>query len=113
MHEYSIVQALYESVMNHARGRGEGTIHEVRVRIGELSGVDTNLLDTAWRTFRVRTPCELAEMLIETVPPAWHCPACGLAAPPRGVRRCAACGGPLQLAKGDEILLDQIVMEVP
>lgn len=113
MHEYSIVQALYESVMGHARSRGEGSIQEVRVRIGELSGVDTSLLDTAWRTFRVRTPCQHAEMLIETVPPAWQCPACRLAAPPRGVRRCASCGGPLHLAQGDEIVLDRIVMEVP
>lgn len=113
MHEYSIVQALYDAVMVQARTYGDGTIHEVRVRIGEMSGVDTGLLDTAWRTFRVRTPCETADMIVETVAPAWECPACRLPAPPRGVRRCAGCGGPLQLAHGDEILLDRIVMEVP
>lgn len=113
MHEYSIVQALYDSVMTHAIMRGEGTIQQVRVRLGELSGVDSALLQTAWRTFRVRTPCAHAEMLIERIPPAWRCPACHEAAPPRGPRRCAACGGPLQLTEGDEILLDQIVMEVP
>jgi hydrogenase nickel incorporation protein HypA/HybF len=111
MHEYSIVQALYDSVMSHA-GTGPGTIQEVRVRIGELSGVDPELLDTAWRTFRVHTPCDAADMTIHLVPPAWECPACRTAAPARGQRRCAACGGPLRLAEGDEILLDQIVMEV-
>ena len=114
MHEYSIVQALYDSVMTHASARGTtGTVQEVRVRIGALSGVDAGLLETAWRTFRVRTPCQDAEMLIETVAPAWECPACRLAAPSRGVRRCTACGGPLHLAQGDEVVLDRIVMEVP
>jgi hydrogenase nickel incorporation protein HypA/HybF len=113
MHEYSIVQALYDSVMTHAAARGAGSVQEVRVRIGELSGVDVGLLDTAWRTFCVRTPCESAEMRIDVVPPAWECPACRSDAPARGVRRCAACGGPLHLAQGDEILLAQIVMEVP
>jgi len=113
MHEYSIVQALYDAVMAQASAHPSGAIHEVRVRIGALSGVDTGLLDTAWRTFRVRTPCEAAEMFIASIPPAWECPACRLAAPPRGPRRCAGCGGPLRLAQGDEIVLDRIVMEVP
>jgi hydrogenase nickel incorporation protein HypA/HybF len=114
MHEYSIVQALYDSVMTHASARGAaGTVQEVRVRIGALSGVDGGLLDTAWRTFRVRTPCENAEMVIETVAPAWECAACRLAAPALGIRRCMICGGPLHLAEGDEIVLDRIVMEVP
>ncbi len=113
MHEYSIVQSLYDAVMTNAGGRGTGTVQEVRVRIGELSGVDVGLLDTAWRTFRVRTPCEAADMFVEVVPASWECPACRCAAPRTGIRRCRTCGGPLHLAQGDEILLDQIVMEVP
>jgi len=114
MHEYSIVQALYDNVMAHARARGTGSIQEVRIRIGELSGVDVGLLDTAWRTFRVRTPCEAAAVLVEVVPARWACPLCHWQPATRpAVLRCAACGGPLRLAAGDEIVLDQIVMEVP
>ena len=113
MHEYSIVQSLYDAVMGHARASGAGSVHEVRVRIGEMSGVDVGLLDTAWKTFRVRTPCETAEMSVVTVAASWECPACRAEAPCAGVRRCDACGGPLRLAHGDEIVLDQIVMEVP
>ena len=114
MHEYSIVQALYDSVMTHARAHGARTVQEVRVRIGELSGVDVGLLDTAWRTFRVRTPCEAAAMSVEVVAPRWECPACHAPSPARrSVLRCHDCGGALRLAEGDEIMLDQIVMEVP
>ena len=113
MHEYSIVQSLYDAVMEHAAARGAGSVHEVRVRIGEMSGVDVGLLDTAWRTFRVRTPCEAADMTVEVVPATWECRPCRARAPRAGVRRCGICGGPLRLAQGDEIVLDQIVLEVP
>jgi hydrogenase nickel incorporation protein HypA/HybF len=113
VHEYSIVQSLYDAVMGHVVSRGAASVHEVRVRIGEMSGVDVGLLDTAWRTFRVRTPCETAEMTVQFVPASWACPSCRVPAPRAGVLRCDGCGGPLRLAEGDEIVLDQIVMEVP
>ena len=67
MHEYSIVQALYQVVANQAAAKGATRVHEVRVRIGELSGVDVGLLDTAWKTFRVRTICETAPMEVNLV----------------------------------------------
>ena len=112
MHEYSIVQALYDSVMSHARAQGAKSVDQVRVRIGEMSGVDVGLLDTAWRTFRVQTPCASADMRVEVVPASWECPLCGTSAARSGMLRCASCDGPLRLARGDEIVLDQIVMEV-
>jgi len=68
MHEYSIVQALYDKVAAHAAARQATRVHEVRVRIGELSGVDVGLLETAWRTFRVHTICETAPMEVDRVP---------------------------------------------
>lgn len=49
-------------------------------------------------------------MSIEIVPARWECPACGTSAARSGMVRCASCGGPLRLARGDEIVLDQIVM---
>ena len=67
MHEYSIVQALYDSVAAQAAAKGAVGVHEVRVRIGELSGVDVGLLDTAWKTFRVHTICETAPMEVDRV----------------------------------------------
>ena len=112
MHEYSIVQALYDNVVTHAVARGATTVQGIRVRIGELSGVDPELLDTAWRTFKIHTICEHAPMELEVVAARWECRACRQPAPPAGIRRCAACGGALKLVAGDEIVLDRIVMEV-
>ena len=113
MHEYSIVQALYDSVMAQASARRAVSVHAVYVRIGELSGVDVGLLDTAWRTFRVRTPCESAPMTVDVVAARWACPDCEAGIPRGSVLRCPACGGAVRLTQGDEIVLDRIEMEVP
>ena len=113
MHEYSIVQSLYAAVAGQALMRGANSVHAIRVRIGEASGVDPGLLNTAWETFRVRTLCEFAPMEIEVVPAEWECSLCGAVVPRGGVLTCGACGAPARLKQGDEILLDRIVMEVP
>jgi hydrogenase nickel incorporation protein HypA/HybF len=113
MHEYSIVQALYDRVMMQAVSSGAIRVERVRIRLGEVSGVDAGLLGTAWQTFRVHTICEDAPMDVEIVAARWECPLCHVGSPPGGILRCAACGGPLRLAQGDEIVLDRIVMEVP
>ena len=67
MHEYSIVQALYDKVAAQAAERHASRVHEVHVRIGDMSGVDIGLLETAWKTFRVRTICDAAPMQVERV----------------------------------------------
>ena len=113
MHEYSIVQSLYDVVTAQARAKGAKSVHSLRVRIGEMSGVDPELLDTAWKTFRVRTICEDAPLDVEIVAAEWQCGLCGAPVARGGVLTCAACGAPAKLKQGDEILLDRIVMEVP
>jgi len=113
VHEYSIVQALYDAVAAQAKARGAKSVHALRVRIGEMSGVDPGLLDTAWKTFRVRTLCESAPLDVEIVAAEWQCSLCGVAVARGGVLTCASCGAPARLTQGDEILLDRIVMEVP
>ena len=113
MHEYSIVQSLYDAVALHAARQGAQAVHALHVRIGEMSGVDPGLLDTAWRTFRVNTMCEGAALDVEIVATEWQCSLCGTAIPFGGSLTCAGCHAPAKLKQGDEILLDRIVMEVP
>jgi hydrogenase nickel incorporation protein HypA/HybF len=113
MHEYSIVQAMFEQIESTARSRGAVAVRRVRVRIGELSGVDPALLRTAYDTFRVRTICEEAPLELEQVPATWTCPAAhGDLARGRPLT-CPSCGRPGRLAAGDEIVLEQLELEVP
>lgn len=65
MHEYSIVQALIEQCEGYARDNGASSVTRVEVRIGRHSGVETELLERAFETFRESTVCAEAELLIE------------------------------------------------
>jgi hydrogenase nickel incorporation protein HypA/HybF len=113
MHEYSIVQALVERVAAEARARRATSVHRLSVRIGELSGVEVDLLTTAYETFRERTICEGAELDVQMVAARWECPACGRAIRRGDLLSCPRCELPARLAQGDEIMLDRIEMEVP
>lgn len=112
MHEYSIVQALLDRVDEEVRGRGATRVHSVRVRIGELAGVEIELLRTAYDTIRHGTACAGAPLEIAVADARWMCPSCGRVFGRGAALQCAACGAPARLASGDEIMLDRIEMEV-
>jgi hydrogenase nickel incorporation protein HypA/HybF len=112
MHEYSIVQALLERVAQEAAARGASSVTRLTVSVGELSGVEPELLATAYRTFRERTICSQAPLEIRRVAAAWACPRCETQLEPGAILRCVRCNGPATLRSGDEILLDRIEMEV-
>ncbi len=111
MHEYSIVGAMIARVEAEASQRNATRVRLVHVRIGELSGVEPELLASAYKVFRESTMCESAELLIEQVAARWVCGACG-GIVCGGILRCANCGGLPHLITGDEILLQRIEMEV-
>lgn len=111
MHEYSIIQSLVDSVGKAAAP--DAIVHRIEVRIGELSGVDCELLTTAFEVFRAGTICERSTMKIDRVPARWECPKCSGAIERGEVLRCRRCDEPAHLACGDEIILQRIEMEVP
>lgn len=113
MHEYSIVEALLARVDAEARARGATAVHRLTVRIGALSGVEIELLATAFATFRDRTICAHADLDVRPVAAIWRCPVCGGQIERGSMLQCAPCGVPARLVQGDEILLDRIEMEVP
>jgi hydrogenase nickel incorporation protein HypA/HybF len=112
MHEYSIVEALMTRIDEQARAHGAAAVHRVSLRIGELSGIEPDLLRSAFEMVRERTVCDQATLEIRHVPVRWVCAACERDIDAGGVLRCAACGGLARLAQGDEIVLDQLELEV-
>lgn len=112
MHEYSIVQALMARVEQEAAARGALRVSRLQVRIGELAGVDVDLLTTAYETFKERSICSTAEMAVTTVDASWRCRHCKEPIAAGEVLRCRVCDEPAELAGGDEIYLDRIEMEV-
>ena len=67
MHEYSLVQAMFDrsgAVVVAQRAR---TVRRVRVRIGTQAGVEPVLFQTAYDVFRVKTMCAGAPLEIVSV----------------------------------------------
>jgi hydrogenase nickel incorporation protein HypA/HybF len=113
MHEYSVGQALMDRIEAEASARGATAVHRVRLTIGEVSGIEPELLASAFSILRERTICQQAVLDIERVPAQWACSACMTPIPAGGVLRCPACGEAARLVGGDEIVLAQLEMEVP
>ncbi len=114
MHEYSIVSALMRQVEAAASENGATAVHRIRVKIGELAGVEPELFATAFELCRERTICSAAQL--EIVPAAGRVELSGLRRRrlPKAVFCAApACELPARLAGGDEIILERIEMEVP
>ncbi len=113
MHEYSIVASLIDRVQQEAAAHDGARVHRLHVKIGELSGVELDLLKTAFDTFRERTICDRAELAIEPIAASWACTSCGRDLARGAILRCDDCGRPARLKCGDEIILERIEMEAP
>lgn len=113
MHEYSIVRELLDRVEEEARDREATAVCTVRVRVGELSGVEIELLESAFELARTGTLCQAADLHVVPVEVRWICSSCDEEIGGDGVLRCDRCGGPARLAAGGEILLERIEMEAP
>lgn len=64
MHEYSIVQSLLDSCEENASKNNATKVTKVVIKIGVMSGVEPELLRTAFDTFKEKTLCEEAEFVI-------------------------------------------------
>lgn len=112
MHEFSIVTSLIERVEAEALSHNANSVRRVRVRVGELSGIEPELLRTAYELAREGTLCAEAELELDYIRAQWVCSACQHAIDPKLVLRCPACDGPGRLAAGDELDLCSLELEV-
>lgn len=63
MHEYSIVQSLLDQCEENAKANNATKVLKVTVKIGVMSGVEPDLLRTAFDTFKEGTICEHCEYI--------------------------------------------------
>jgi hydrogenase nickel incorporation protein HypA/HybF len=113
VHELSIAVSLVELAEQSAREGGAVAIRSLRVRVGALSGVVVEALESAYPFASEGTMCEGAALEIEYVPARVRCRACEREAEMEGVGPflCPACGEPgPEVVAGHE--LDLATMEI-
>jgi hydrogenase nickel incorporation protein HypA/HybF len=113
MHEYSLAQSLLDRVEREARARGAASVTRIELRLGELSGVEVELLRSAWSLVCPGTPCAGAILDVVGVAARWRCPRCDAEPAAGAVLRCPTCGVPARLVEGDELVLQRLELDVP
>ena len=76
MHEMSIMQSALETALEQARKSGARRVHEIRLRIGALSGVVPDALQFAFEALAAGGMAEGARLTIEDIPARFWCAAC-------------------------------------
>ncbi len=76
MHEYSIVQSLLDACEENAKANDATKVTKVVVKIGVMSGIEPELLKTAFDTFKEQTVCDGAEFIMNIQPIKIKCNSC-------------------------------------
>jgi hydrogenase nickel incorporation protein HypA/HybF len=76
MHELSIMQSALSLALDQAKQAGAVRVHQVRLRIGALSGVVPDALEFAFEALTPGTLAEGAKLTVEHVPARFWCAKC-------------------------------------
>lgn len=112
MHELSICQSLLKQVNNIAIEHHASVVDTIFLQVGPLSGVESELLQTAFPFASANTVAEQAELIISPVPIRVRCRSC-FAESEASINRlvCGLCGDwHTELTGGDELLLERVEM---
>ena len=105
MHEMSIALAIIDEITEEMERQGGGAVAAVHLRIGVLSGVDSQALRFAYELACEGSACAGSRLEIESVPLLVYCPQCATthAASPQEIL-CPRCITPAQeILEGREL----------
>ena len=113
MHELSIAQNVLQIALEQAQTAADGRVTEITLQVGDLTQVFVDSLKFCFEVCAQGTRAEGAMLNIMHVPAVGVCRACGerseIELP---VFMCRACVSfDIELASGDELLVESIVME--
>jgi len=114
MHELSIVANLFETLEEKVKETKAKKIVLIKLKVGTLSGVVPEFLETAFDIYKKETFASETELLIEEIPLKVECQECHTEMIKDDyVFICNRCGSrDLKTLSGTELLLEAIEMEV-
>lgn len=113
MHELSIALNILDVAEEEAERQG-GHVAAIHLRLGPLSGVVREALESAYELAREGTPLAGAELVIEEVALVVHCAVCDANRTLSSVRQlcCPACGAPTpHVVSGRELEVRALELE--
>jgi hydrogenase nickel incorporation protein HypA/HybF len=115
VHELSVCQSLLGQIAEIAVSRGASDVERITVEVGPLSGIEPQLLASAFAVMRAGGCAANAALLIESTTVTINCMSCRAQSrtePNRLV--CAQCGGfRTQIIAGDELRLRRVELRAP
>jgi hydrogenase nickel incorporation protein HypA/HybF len=110
MHELSIAESVVRIAEQHAAGR---PVAAVELKVGHLRQVVPSALEFAFQLVAEGTCVEGATLVMEEVPAAGRCRACGAESVlPAFPLQCPVCAGlDLELLRGEELLVDALELD--
>jgi len=114
VHELSIISGLFDALLEKAGEHGAREVTLVKLRVGKLSGVVPELLESAFDMYKKGTIAEKAKLMIEEIPLRIRCRTCG--AEMRSDEFafvCTSCRGTdIEILEGTELFLEKIELEI-
>lgn len=113
MHELSVCLSLLEQVQTIAAERGASCITRIELKVGPLSGVESDLLRNAWPMASAGTIAVDAEFVIEEAEIVVRCSSCAADTAAKANRLvCGSCGDfHTTVVSGDEMILQRVELE--
>ena len=111
MHELATTRSIVSICEKAAAQQGAARVLEIRLKVGELSGIVPECLQDFFPYVAKDTVCQGAKLVCESVPVSVSCPECGYDGPARGWD-CPCCGaGSLRITGGREFFVENIAVE--
>jgi len=113
MHELSLMEGMVQGILEEASRQGFSRVHQVRLEIGRLAGVELEALRFAFGPVTEGTLIEGAQLEILELPGLGLCQACGQQVEIEArFDLCPQCGeGFVALASGTEVRVKDLDVE--
>jgi hydrogenase nickel incorporation protein HypA/HybF len=110
MHEVGLMQNALEAAENHARQAGATRVHRLKLRVGALSGVVPEALESAFAVLAPNSLAKDAKLEIEIIAIIGWCESCQKEFPCGDlINNCPQCGEPTAaIRRGRELELAQL-----
>jgi len=113
MHEHSLVRTMLEQIDRVCAANQADSVAEIRLQIGPLSGVEPVLVMSAFELLKHGTRAAKATLVLDQVPLAALCLACGLESEIHDYGfHCVHCGHHhVRVVHGDEFRIESITVD--